>query len=686
MDTLETQPILAVVVLCYNEAEVLPRCLSSVVEHFGDAAEIHVSVDDKTTDSSAQVASRYTEFIYEHQGIPLEPVEEAPGTKSIHSLNSMARMRNDVLEQVEKNTKAQWILWLDADEWWVAGANQILELLQEELDPIPDGFLIRMQDRVDEGENTSDRNWREWANTKILQRGQRFQFRRHEGLADARVQASVPEAVIAHLKLQNKQHRDVRMSQKMNLQAYMADWVEFKSARAAYYIMDCLNHFGDLVNAEIWGSRALEVGGPRDPQVSQAAIKLTEVRWKMGDLVGAREAAFVALARDWTRGDALFDLGIIAANVGSMEEAKTWFTLAAEYKTCKSFHEMNVSKVTDMPLYRLAQILEMEGRYKDAFEMLEKARAYGANRPEFHDLGLRLDELVSKQFSAEPLERSRKGKLLVSGGMRTGTTWLCTTLNRLGRMVNEPVIMAERGWYSRDDATDTGVACSDEFAKLCSELAPEARARRGNFAPETTEKLVELYRRIGQEWDGILGYKEALPQISAQAYPDSQIIVLERDTASVLASIQKRWKDGPDVSPMREAYPEFWDSLLPANYEELEPPVKRKAEQAAYNVLLQWIDRTELAELGFTEEAGNVRFVKFEALTANYQHVVPELLHWAGFEDVEEAYARVLPDLRAPMNRPPQPVSERQLFKWLGDTIESHADEVLPWPTARTKT
>jgi len=662
-------PQLAVVIMAWDEGEVLARCLDSLAP-LGDAAEIIVSIDDRTQDDSAEIASRYTEHVISHQGIPDHPVQEQPGMKSVHSSNSMSRMRNDVLEQACQRSQAPYLLWLDADEWIESGHAELLEALEHAGEKQLDGMMVQMVDVTDGSAPTVGAAWRQWGNCKVVRRDLRFERRRHEGVFAAAKRLEIP-LVIHHCKLEHEGHRDRRMAQKLNEMAFMLDWREFGDGRAAYYMGDCLNARGAFDHAVLWFEKSFGMYQVQDPQRLLPGMKLVGALFALGRGEEARRYAFECLRTDWRRGDMLFDLSQIAASVGQTAEAEQWLRMAATYEgRVAGVSEIPTEKLEDLPPMLLSRAALARGDFDEAREWLQKAQAFGRNRPEFHDIALAIDQQVA---AVEPLPRSREGLIVLSGGMRTGTTWFCETLNRLGRFVDEPFILGERKWYaSQGNAVEREPECSEGFAERCSALLPDLRPRRGGFDEEETAALVALYREFVAEWPEAIGYKDALPQISAEAFPGSQIIILERSTASVLASISKRWGPGPNVAAIGEVDPTWWEHLLGEEYKELDPDSieARRWEQAAYNVMLQRVDEDALEAVG-----ADYRIVQFEELTANYQHVVPELLDWLGYE-VGPAYDRLRSALHAPVNRPPQDLEERRLFARIASAVEGRAAEI----------
>ncbi len=108
----------AVIILTYNEEVNLPQALDSVV---GWAREVFV-VDSGSTDQTVEIARRYGCHVVQH------PFED------------YAKQRNFALSELP--IKAEWILFLDADEWMPAA-------LKEEIaarlagDPVEHGFLVK---------------------------------------------------------------------------------------------------------------------------------------------------------------------------------------------------------------------------------------------------------------------------------------------------------------------------------------------------------------------------------------------------------------------------------------------------------------------------------------------------------------------------------------------------------------
>lgn len=108
----------AVIILTYNEELNLPQALDSVV---GWAREVFV-VDSFSTDRTVEIARHYGCHVVQH------PFED------------YAKQRNFAL--LELPIKAEWVFFLDADEW-------LPEALKQEIatrlasDPVERGFLVK---------------------------------------------------------------------------------------------------------------------------------------------------------------------------------------------------------------------------------------------------------------------------------------------------------------------------------------------------------------------------------------------------------------------------------------------------------------------------------------------------------------------------------------------------------------
>ena len=113
-------PGITVIMLAKNEEERMRRCLASL---HGHVAAIVALVDPLSTDGTAQVVRK-------HGGLVLEP--EWPG--------GFDAARNICLEHV----KTEWVLWLDADEWFEGGGAARLRELTKQRDAFCFG-LIRQE-------------------------------------------------------------------------------------------------------------------------------------------------------------------------------------------------------------------------------------------------------------------------------------------------------------------------------------------------------------------------------------------------------------------------------------------------------------------------------------------------------------------------------------------------------------
>lgn len=126
--TKQGTPTLAACMIVKNEEADLYRCLRHVVP-FVD--ELHIIVDDSTTDETEKIAAKFN-----------------PTTLRRVKFDNFAQMRNESIRDV----KADWILWVDADEVLVGGEN-LRDMLSTKYF---EGYVIRQRHAIFDAPNTED--------------------------------------------------------------------------------------------------------------------------------------------------------------------------------------------------------------------------------------------------------------------------------------------------------------------------------------------------------------------------------------------------------------------------------------------------------------------------------------------------------------------------------------------------
>ena len=376
---------LAVVIMAFDEEDVLARCLESVK----DLGELHVSVDSATTDSTEAIARQFTDNIYYHQGLPAEPPEQ-DDPDSAKALNSYARMRNDVFDMVAKGSKAGWFMWLDPDEYLVGGGEALLEGLTL---AAPEVEAIAVPMRLLRRDGTIEAQLR---NSKVIRRDVRFVRRRHEHIVITGIQAIIEECLLAHLPTQKESVRAAHDMRKTQQAAFMEDWREFRDGRAAFYIADWWRMQGQIEESLRWYEAGMALPDDKCPPLQRAQIATY-----MGRLYLANEQPELAaqsyhraIECDWHYGEAFYYLGVVNANQKHFEEAKHWLNLALQYPDEPiSVMQQQSGCTADLPYYGLASIAHAQGDRAEAYRLLDIAdRKAPFPRPESMHLRAKLDE------------------------------------------------------------------------------------------------------------------------------------------------------------------------------------------------------------------------------------------------------------------------------------------------------
>ena len=376
---------LAIIVMAFNEESILARCLESVK----GLGELHVSIDQATTDKSEEVARGFGAAIYHHRGIPANPPEH-DHPEAGKALNSYSRMRNEVIEQVCAKTKAPWLMWLDADEVFLEGGDALLSYCQQVPDEVA-AIATRMNLYLPTGQLESVMR-----NSKVIRRAVRFTRRRHEHIDFQGIQTLCEEAAIGHFPTQPAEVRASHDERKVQLEPFIEDWREFHDGRAAFYIADWWFIHGHPESALRWFEAGLALPPEKCPPAQRAQLSVYAGKHYLQaeQFDEARHCYFLALEYDWHYGEACYYLGALAANQKKYDEARHWFNIALTYPpNPASIMQQEQGCTNDLPYYGLACCAAEEGKRAEAYRLLDQAeRRMLWPREQYTDLRRKLDE------------------------------------------------------------------------------------------------------------------------------------------------------------------------------------------------------------------------------------------------------------------------------------------------------
>lgn len=344
-----------------DEEAVLARCLDSV----RDAVDEIVIVDTGSVDGTRQIASRYTDNVYE---FPWQ--------------DDFAMARNFSLD---KGTK-DFLLWLDADDILPKDSAAKLTQLKHSLPPDINLVMMPYQVAFDGNAKCTFSYWRE----RLIRRncGLRFQGRVHE--------AVVPKGKILHADIPVVHWKIRERNNKRNLQIYekMEKKKEHFDPRAQYYYGRELLQHGHLEKAcRILEEFLARPDGWIENKID-GARQLAEARRLAGDKAGELKALLQTLEYDVPRGETCCCLGRYFFDKKCYEQASYWYwqALQAKRAACQGAF-IQEECYTYLPAIMLCVCCdrmgkreeaerwnELAGYYRPDSEAYQKNRAYFQNQ------------------------------------------------------------------------------------------------------------------------------------------------------------------------------------------------------------------------------------------------------------------------------------------------------------------
>lgn len=294
-------PVVVAAMIVKNEERDLPRALRSIAQ----IVDRVVILDTGSTDATERVARSV--------GMPMHFSTFLSASRQDQSgdwqLWDFSKARNEAIEIAEFACRADWILWLDADDevlspWLLAGA-----MLKSNAD------ILAVTIASGEHRWTQHRAWR--ANLGI-----RFVGRCHEypnfGAAEA---LTLPDCVIRH-------HADPKPgegSAQRNLRILLDEWESgIRTTRGAFYIANTYRDLGKWKKAATWYEERIAAGAGYRDEFVFAYLYLARCLRAAGSYIAARDA----LDRGWRLAPAWAEFPMerayIAADAGDWQEASRY--------------------------------------------------------------------------------------------------------------------------------------------------------------------------------------------------------------------------------------------------------------------------------------------------------------------------------------------------------------------------
>jgi len=278
-----------------NESAVLDRCLGSICS----AVDEIIIADTGSTDSTKEIASRYTDFIFDFKW-----------------KDDFSAARNFSFSKATK----EYIMWLDADDILPENELENFKALKKSLDESTDIVMMPYHTAFDEQGNPVFSYYRERIVRKSLPH--KWQGRVHETISCSgnRLFSAVPIA-----------HKSVKTSySKRNLNIYEKQKEEgeaFSPRDKFYYGRELYYHkYYDKANSVLNAFLESEAGWVEDN--IEACKILAYSYFEKGDIKSAMHSLFKSFAFDSPRAEICCELGRIFITLQNYKTAAFWYELA----------------------------------------------------------------------------------------------------------------------------------------------------------------------------------------------------------------------------------------------------------------------------------------------------------------------------------------------------------------------
>ena len=330
-----------------NEEVVLARCLDCVK---GIADEI-IIVDTGSSDSTKEIASRYTDKVFDFAWI-----------------DDFAAARNFAFQQATK----EYILWLDADDVIPEGEQIKFLALKRMLDPSIDSVTMHYHLAFDQYGNLTTSNRR----NRLVKRSNQFQWigAVHEYLS---VYGQIMDSDIAVI------HKSEWHDSDRNLNIYekrLAAGESFSPRDQYYFANELLDH--QVYDRAIeWYERFLATRQGWVEDNIATCRKLADCYHQTGNLDSAMKYLLESFRYDTPRAELCCQLGYCFLSSEQYKQAVFWYELAAELNQPDNRGFIIHAYWTWIPHIQLCVCYDRLGEYELAYRHNEIAATFIPDDP-----------------------------------------------------------------------------------------------------------------------------------------------------------------------------------------------------------------------------------------------------------------------------------------------------------------
>jgi len=285
-----------------NEEATLEKCLRSV----GDLMDEIIIIDTGSTDKTKGIAKKFTEHVIDFQWI-----------------DDFAAARNFAFSHASMD----YIIWLDADDIFLAKDRQKFLELKQSIDPLVDAVSMDYNCAFDEDGNVTLNVRR----IRIVKRIKNFQWHGsvHEDLAvDGKIFDS--DIIVTHKKIHKNTDRNLKIYENRLHQGK-----EFTHQDIFHYARELHQH-KMYAKAIVFYLKFLEDKNNTEENKIFVCIRLADCYYQLGDNEKELTYTFKSFQYDIPRPESCCRLGYHFLQKNAFQQAIYWYTQAIEVPLPKS--------------------------------------------------------------------------------------------------------------------------------------------------------------------------------------------------------------------------------------------------------------------------------------------------------------------------------------------------------------
>lgn len=326
-----------------NEDDVIDRCLSSV----SDLVDEIIIVDTGSTDTTVEIARKYTDKIYEFPWI-----------------NDFAAARNFSYSKATQD----YIFWIDADEVMYEEDRGKFKKLKESMDYSIDSVTMRNNEAFDEEGNVTF----SFRRNRLVKRANNFKWKGacHNLLV---VSGNIinSDIGIAHKKLKKRTDRTLKMFQNR-----LENGENFNVRDLHYYANELYEH-KLYEEALVFYNKVINRSDGWFENKIYACGRVSDYYASIDDFNAAFEYAFKSFKFALPRAEFCCRLGKLFLRQNKIKESIFWYEMATTIKKPKESWGFFIEPYwTWIPNIQLCICYDKLGNYEKAFQYNEIARSY----------------------------------------------------------------------------------------------------------------------------------------------------------------------------------------------------------------------------------------------------------------------------------------------------------------------